>query len=107
VALGTSLPELATSLLAALRKHTDIAVGNVIGSNIFNIAGVLGVAGAVEPIQVAPGILSVEYPAVLALSFLVLLLPLVFRRKGRFQLRRLGGVILVVSYLALVVWVLL
>jgi len=107
VALGTSLPELATSLLAALRKHTDIAVGNVIGSNIFNIAGVLGVAGAVEPIQVAPGILSVEYPAVLAISFLVLLLPLIFRRQGRFQLRRMGGIILLVSYLALATWALL
>jgi cation:H+ antiporter len=89
-----------------MRKHTDIAVGNVIGSNIFNIAGVLGVAGAVEPIHVAPGILSVEYPAVLALSFLVLLIPLACRRQGRFQIRRVGGSILLVSYFALAIWVL-
>ncbi len=107
VALGTSLPELATSLLAALRKHTDIAVGNVIGSNIFNVAGVLGIAGTVEPIQVAPGILSLEYPAVLALSFLVLLIPLASRRQGRFQIYRLGGSILLISYFSLAIWVLI
>ncbi len=106
VAVGTSLPELATSLMAAVRKQTDIAVGNVIGSNIFNIAGVLGVAGTVEPIRVAPGALRVEYPAVVILSCLVLILPLAFRRQGRFQIRRLGGVILLGAYFILAVWVL-
>jgi len=90
-----------------VRKQTDIAVGNVIGSNIFNVAGVLGVAGAVEPIVVAPGILRVEYPAVLILSFMVLLVPLVCRREGRFQIRRVGGTILLGTYFALVFWVLL
>jgi cation:H+ antiporter len=106
VAVGTSLPELATSLMAAVRKQTDIAVGNVIGSNIFNIAGVLGVAGTVEPIRVAPGALRVEYPAVVILSCLVLILPLACRRQGRFQIRRLGGVILLGAYFILAVWVL-
>ena len=106
VAVGTSLPELATSLMAALRKQTDIAVGNVIGSNIFNIAGVMGVAGAVQPIPVKAGVLRVEYPAVLALSGLVLLVPFLCRREGRFQIRRMGGSLLLGAYLVIGFWVL-
>jgi cation:H+ antiporter len=106
VALGTSLPELATSLMAAFRKQTDIAVGNVIGSNVFNIAGVMGVAGTVRPIDVDPGVLRVEYPAVLGLSVLVLVLPLVCRKEGRFQIRRLGGAVLLGTYFALGFWIL-
>jgi cation:H+ antiporter len=106
VAVGTSLPELATSLMAAFRKHTDIAVGNVIGSNIFNITGVLGVAGVVEPISVAPGVLRVEFPAVLILSATVLVVPFLCRRDGRFQIRRIGGAILLGVYLVLGYWVL-
>jgi cation:H+ antiporter len=106
VAIGTSLPELATSLMAAFRRHTDIAVGNVIGSNIFNITGVLGVAGVVEPISVARGVLHTEFPAVLALSVTVLVVPLLSRRGGRFQIRRIGGAALLGAYLALGYWVL-
>jgi cation:H+ antiporter len=106
VAIGTSLPEMATSVVAAFRKHTDIAVGNVIGSNIFNIAGVLGVAGTVRPIRVAPGVLRVEFPAVLVLSVLVLFVPIVCRRHGRFQIRRPGGTLLLLTYFALTWWVL-
>jgi cation:H+ antiporter len=50
VAIGTSLPELATSVIAAFRKHTDIAVGNIVGSNIFNIFGILGITALIAPI---------------------------------------------------------
>jgi cation:H+ antiporter len=98
---------MATSVMAALRKHTDIAVGNVIGSNIFNIGGVLGLAGVVRPIRVAPGVLKVEFPAVMILSGLVLLVPVVCRRDGRFQIRRLGGTLLLATYLVLAWWVLM
>lgn len=107
VAVGTSLPELATSLLAAIRKQTDIAVGNIIGSNVFNIAGVLGVAGAVAPIPVDSGIIWVEFPALLLLSFLTLLVPILCRRKGQFQIRRWGGGLLLGTYLILAYWVLM
>ena len=55
VAAGTSMPELATSLVAAIRKQPDIAVGNVVGSNVFNILGILGVASIVSPLR-APGV---------------------------------------------------
>ena len=50
VAVGTSLPELATSVIAAFRKHTEIAVGNIVGSNIFNIFGILGLTALIAPI---------------------------------------------------------
>lgn len=106
VAVGTSLPEFATSLMAAFRHQTDIAVGNVIGSNIFNITGVLGISSAVAPIRVAPGVLHVEFPAVLILSTLVLALPVVCRREGQFQIRTLGGAVLLGTYLILGYWVL-
>ncbi len=106
VAIGTSLPELATSLIAAFRNQTDIAVGNVIGSNIFNIAGVLGVASAVKPIPVAPSVLKTEFPAVLALSLLMLLIPVIPLAKGRFRIRRWEGALLLGAYLGLLIWIL-
>jgi len=72
VALGTSLPEVATSITAALKKQTDIAVGNVVGSNIFNSLGVLGLAGTVspKPIQVSAQALSFDFPLSIAVSLL-------------------------------------
>lgn len=95
VAIGTSLPELATSVVAAARKEADIAVGNVIGSNIFNIAAILGVSAVLTPIPIPQTALSREFPAVMAIS--VLLLPLL--RSG-WRIRRWEGAILVASYIA-------
>jgi len=106
VAIGTSLPELATSVMAAARKQTDIAVGNVIGSNIFNIAGVLGVTGIVRPIAVDPGVLWIELPAVVMLSLLVLLVSLSPMTKGEFRIRRWEGALLLGTYVALGFWIL-
>lgn len=94
VAIGTSLPELATSLVAAARGEGDMAVGNVIGSNIFNVAGILGVTALVAPIPIEPSVLSRELAAVAAMS--LLLFPLV--RLG-WRLRRWEGAILLLSYL--------
>ncbi len=71
VAIGTSLPELATSVVAATRNEADIAVGNVIGSNIFNLTAVLGTAAVVEPLSIASGVLGREFLAMLVLSALV------------------------------------
>ena len=93
VAVGTSLPELATSVVAALRKEADIAVGNVIGSNIFNITAVLGISSLVQPFSVVKSVLSVEIPAVLLLSILVL--PLAVKR---YEIRRWEGLILLFAY---------
>lgn len=70
VAIGTSFPEIATSLMAAVRGERDIAVGNVVGSNIFNIAGVLGVAGLAAPagIPVHASVLWFDLPVMIAVS---------------------------------------
>lgn len=106
VAIGTSLPELATSLIAAIRNQTDIAVGNVIGSNIFNITGVLGVASAVNPIPVAGSVLKTEFPAVLSISLLMLLIPILPLAKEKFRIRRWGGALLLGAYLGLLFWIL-
>jgi cation:H+ antiporter len=70
VAAGTSLPEVASSIIAALRGERDIAVGNVIGSNIFNILGCLGLSGlvAAAPLTIAPSILAFDLPVMLAVA---------------------------------------
>lgn len=92
VAAGTSMPELATSLIAALRKQPDIAVGNVVGSNIFNILGILGLASIVSPIH-APGISGFDFATMIA--FTVLLIPLLYT--GRL-LHRVEGCLLLALY---------
>ncbi len=99
VAAGTSMPELATSLVAALRRQSDIAVGNVVGSNIFNILGILGVTAVVQPV-LAPGISRLDLGVMVA--YAVVLLPLLW--SGR-RLDRREGLLLVGGYLAYL-WVL-
>lgn len=99
VAIGTSLPELATSLVAAVRNEADIAVGNVVGSNIFNIAAILGTTATVTPVQVAPEVLTQELPAVLLLSLVVL--PVAW---NAFMVRRWEGAILLTGYVLLGAW---
>lgn len=93
VAIGTSLPELATALVAAARKEADIAVGNVIGSNIFNVAAILGTTSVLAPIPIPEAVLSRELPAVFLISLLVF--PLL--RSG-WKIRRWEGAILLGAY---------
>ncbi len=71
VAAGTSFPELATSVVAAMRGERDIAVGNVVGSSVFNLLGILGVAALVTPggLSVAPGLLFFDIPVMIAVAF--------------------------------------
>ncbi|MFP4192181.1 MAG: calcium/sodium antiporter [Candidatus Hydrogenedentota bacterium] len=69
IAAGTSVPEAATAIAAALRKEIDIAVGNVIGSNIFNLLGIAGTAALISPIDAHPALLRVDLPIMLAVSF--------------------------------------
>lgn len=71
VAVGTSLPELATSLVAAFRKQSEIAIGNIIGSNIFNILGILGVTALIAPIPVAGRFLYFDLPVVIAAAIVL------------------------------------
>ena len=97
IAVGTSLPELATTAVAALRRHHAIAVGNVIGSNIFNLLGALGLASLVAPLPIDGRLYELELPA-MALST-VLLVPLAWRERNG----RVSGAVLLVLYALFVV----
>lgn len=68
VAIGTSLPEVVTSVVASLRKHSDLAVGNVVGSNIANLLVILGVTAMIKPIPVADTLISLELPVMMAFA---------------------------------------
>jgi len=97
VAFGTSLPELATSVVAALRKEMDISIGNLVGSNVFNIMCVLGVASLARPISIPGGFvesgLVIDYLVMMFTSFL----PWLFMRKT-FTITRKGGLFLLFCY---------
>lgn len=93
VALGTSLPELATAITAALRKEDDLAIGNIIGSNIFNLLGVLGIAAVLRPVDINPIILARDFPAMFLITGVLYLLASDFRGPGRIG-RRSGMVLL-------------
>ena len=95
VAIGTSLPELATTVMAALRRQSDVALGNVIGSNMFNLLAIIGVAAIVGPIPVDPGILRFDIWVMLAASLAVA--PFVFLR---WSMGRLVGVVFTALYVA-------
>jgi len=100
VALGTSVPELAASVIAALRKEKAISLGNLIGSNIFNIGSVLGLTAIVKPIPVTdPQILSNHIIWMLAIA--ILLLPLVFIPK-RLEVSRIKGLLLFGGYIVFI-----
>jgi len=104
VALGTSLPELAASLTSALRKEDDLAIGNVIGSNMFNVLGVLGVAATVESVTFERSILVQDMPVMFL--FTVLLFFMAYGIRGPGRIRRSSGVLLVLLFLAyqILVW---
>lgn len=98
VAVGTSLPEFATSLVAALKKEADIAVGNIVGSNIFNILCILGISSAVTPLSSA-GITAID----LGVMMLFALVLWIFSRTGHL-LTRFEGFLMLVGYAGYVAW---
>lgn len=104
VALGTSLPELATAITAALNREDDLAIGNIIGSNIFNLLGVLGIAAAIEPVSLMPIFLARDFPAMFLITGALYLMASDFRGPGRIG-RRSGSVLLMlfVGY-SIMVW---
>ena len=90
VAAGTSMPELATSAAAAMRGNPDVAVGNIIGSNIFNVLGILGLCALVDPQRITGQTLALDLPVLLAVG----LLAAAFLRSGKIVTRTEGGVLL-------------
>jgi cation:H+ antiporter len=98
VALGTSLPELAASIIAARKGEHDIAIGNVIGSNMFNLLAVIGIAGVIEPMNnLEPEVLWRDWTVMSGLMILLLLLAFSFGKEHK--LSRFGGVILLSTYI--------
>jgi len=95
VAVGTSLPELTVSVMSALRRHPDMAVGTILGSNIFNLLGILGVSALLQPLEVRGRILAFDQWVMLGVAVLLL----VFLYSGR-RLSRLEGGVLLMGYAA-------
>ncbi|WP_430511732.1 calcium/sodium antiporter [Pannonibacter phragmitetus] len=93
VAVGTSLPELATSAIAAFRRHSEIAIGNVLGSNLFNIIGILGATAVFHPVTIAPSIASFDIPLMLGITVLLALMLL-----GLKSINRLAGAAFLLLY---------
>ncbi|MFT5336034.1 MAG: cation:H+ antiporter [Luteibaculaceae bacterium] len=101
VAFGTSVPELVTSLVAAFRKQTDISIGNLIGSNIFNICVVLGITSLVHPVELAESVVTSDLMWMLGFTFIILPFMLTGKKISRWE-----GVILAAGYVSYVVFVL-
>jgi len=100
IAAGTSLPELATSVVAAMKGQPDIAIGNVVGSNIFNLLGILGVAGVILPLEVSEHMAKIDCPLMFVISLGCL--PIM---RSDLKITRLEGLILIGAYLGYT-WVL-
>ena len=104
VSIGTSLPELAASITSALKGEHDIAVGNIIGSNMFNLLGVLAMPALIAPSLVPKELVTQDYPVMMMYTFVLILMAYGFKgREGRIS--RGEGVLLVISYVAiLIMW---
>ena len=83
VSVGTSLPELATSVMAAIRKHSDIALGNVLGSNVYNILGIAGITALIKPIPVTDHMVQIDIPVMIGVSLILFFLAVVVKRFGK------------------------
>ncbi len=100
VAIGTSLPELATTVMAAYRKEADVAIGNAIGSNIFNLLGVIGITSLITALPVSPAFISFDFWVMLASS--LVLFPFIW---FKFDLGKIWGALFLVVYAAYI-WML-
>jgi len=94
IAIGTSLPELVTSVLAALKKETEMALGNILGSNIMNVFSIIGITALIKPIDVASDFIYTDF--VWMLGFTVFLLPVM---RINYNISRLNGVALILGYM--------
>ncbi len=100
VALGTSLPELAASVIAAKKGEHDIAIGNVVGSNMFNILAVIGIATVISPMEaISPDVLNRDWLVMLVLTLVLLFMAYGFKGKNG-KINRVEGTILLISYVA-------
>ncbi|MCD2450012.1 calcium/sodium antiporter [Methylicorpusculum oleiharenae] len=98
VAVGTSLPELASSIIAARKGEDDIAIGNIIGSNLFNTTAVIGIAGAIQPMSIPSEILTRDWPVMALLTLAIFILG--YSRDGKGSINRIEGGVLLSIFLA-------
>ncbi|NKI34800.1 calcium/sodium antiporter [Wenzhouxiangella sp. XN79A] len=105
IAIGTSLPELASSVVAARRGEHDLAFGNLVGSNLFNTLVVIGLAGLARPLPVSETLLQRDVPVMTGLTVLVLLYG--FNLRGRRRINRIEGLSLIVIFVAYTSWLLI
>jgi cation:H+ antiporter len=104
VAIGTSLPELASSIIAIRRREHDIAIGNVIGSNLFNTLGVVGIVGVIRPGEIAADLFHRDIMLMLGLTIVLFLIGYAFRGPGTGRINRWEGAVLLTVYLAYLGW---
>lgn len=104
VAVGTSLPELASSIIAARKGEHDLALGNILGSNLFNTLAVVGIAGLIAPMSVAPEVLTRDLPVMAALTVVLFAMCYGFRGPGR--INRFEGSALLLAFVAYTVYLL-
>lgn len=98
VSVGTSLPELVTSVIAAWRRQQDILFGNVIGSNLFNLLAILGITAVVSPVAVSPSLVRVDLPIMIGFALVLV----VFGLRGR--LPRWGSLLLLAAYIGFIIY---
>lgn len=99
VAVGTSLPELATAISASLKKHSDVVIGNVLGSNLFNILAILGITAMIKPVPIGGQIAAFDIPFTLGIAAITLFAIFVFKK-----IDRLSAVFCLIAYAAYIAW---
>lgn len=103
IAIGTSLPELTVSLVSALKGEYDLAIGNIVGSNIFNLLAVIGIAAAIQPAALAPSVLSLHIFVMVA--FTLVLFCMTYDQDGKNSINRLEGAALLTAFVGYISYV--
>ena len=100
VAIGTSLPELAATLSSARKGETDLAVGNIVGSNLFNTLAVLAIPALIQPFELPKGVLDRDIIVMLVLTLVLLVFSYGLFKQGRNKITRLNGIVLLLAFIA-------
>lgn len=103
VALGTSLPELAATIASVMKNEHDLAIGNVVGSNIFNLLGVIGISGVIRGFEFSPDFIKYDYFYMLLLTVFLFFVSVYFVLKDKL-LSRIIGVVLLLMYITYMIW---
>ncbi|WP_455216739.1 calcium/sodium antiporter [Kaarinaea lacus] len=103
IAVGTSLPELAASVMSALKKEHDMAIGNIIGSNMFNLLAVMALPGLIRPSSLESVVFHRDYLVMVAFTFVLFIMAYGFRKPGR--VNRYEGVVLLAGFAAYMTWI--